>query len=66
MINVRQSQLNLVDLAGSERQKDTSAVGIRLKASTCLELVIGCDFKSCFFQKLDCQINVVLITIGGK
>lgn len=25
------SQLNLVDLAGSERQKDTNAVGKRLK-----------------------------------
>ncbi|KAL5020979.1 hypothetical protein ScPMuIL_000134 [Solemya velum] len=29
--NVRTSQLNLVDLAGSERQKDTNAVGQRLK-----------------------------------
>ncbi|KAK7114455.1 kinesin-like protein KIF15 isoform X2 [Littorina saxatilis] len=29
--NVRQSLLNLVDLAGSERQKDTNALGIRLK-----------------------------------
>ncbi|CAH1779812.1 unnamed protein product [Owenia fusiformis] len=29
--NVRMSQLHLVDLAGSERQKDTNAVGGRLK-----------------------------------
>jgi kinesin family protein 15 len=28
---IRTSQLNLVDLAGSERQKDTHAVGIRIK-----------------------------------
>ncbi|XP_065827584.1 kinesin-like protein KIF15 [Oscarella lobularis] len=29
--NIRTSQLNLVDLAGSERQRDTRAVGVRLK-----------------------------------
>ncbi|XP_071509705.1 kinesin-like protein KIF15 [Diadema antillarum] len=29
--NIRVSQLHLVDLAGSERQKDTKAVGMRLK-----------------------------------
>ncbi|XP_078338905.1 kinesin-like protein KIF15 isoform X1 [Crassostrea virginica] len=29
--NMKESQLNLVDLAGSERQKDTNAVGQRLK-----------------------------------
>ncbi|XP_056009196.1 kinesin-like protein KIF15 [Ostrea edulis] len=29
--NLKESQLNLVDLAGSERQKDTNAVGQRLK-----------------------------------
>jgi kinesin family protein 15 len=31
VVNIRTSQLNLVDLAGSERQRDTQAVGIRLK-----------------------------------
>lgn len=30
---MKESQLNLVDLAGSERQKDTNAVGQRLKVS---------------------------------
>nr|Q9GYZ0.1 RecName: Full=Kinesin-like protein KIF15; AltName: Full=Kinesin-related protein KRP180 [Strongylocentrotus purpuratus]AAG01844.1 kinesin-like protein KRP180 [Strongylocentrotus purpuratus] len=29
--NIRVSQLHLVDLAGSERQKDTKAIGVRLK-----------------------------------
>ena len=34
---VRHSVLNLVDLAGSERQKDSKAVGQRLKVRTHLK-----------------------------
>lgn len=41
---MKESQLNLVDLAGSERQKDTNAVGQRLKVPKQYEgYVLYCD-----------------------
>lgn len=39
---MKESQLNLVDLAGSERQKDTNAVGQRLKVSERAIHVLTC------------------------
>lgn len=41
---MKESQLNLVDLAGSERQKDTNAVGQRLKVSERAIHVLTCTF----------------------
>lgn len=34
MTNIKQSRINFVDLAGSERQKQTNAMGERLKEAT--------------------------------
>lgn len=43
---MKESQLNLVDLAGSERQKDTNAVGQRLKVSEMAIHIVTCTFMN--------------------
>lgn len=61
---MKESQLNLVDLAGSERQKDTNAVGQRLKVSERPIHVLSCThsftrtYVNELFFYLQSQTNV--------
>lgn len=57
---MKESQLNLVDLAGSERQKDTNAVGQRLKVSEMAIHILTCTFMNrngSYFFYLSSQTN---------
>lgn len=57
---MKESQLNLVDLAGSERQKDTNAVGQRLKVSEMDIHILTCIFmyrNGSYFFYLSSQTN---------